>query len=103
MKLNNRTITLSAALFGCDTCSVTLLVKHRLRISENKVLRKIFNSKAEEATGNWRKLHYQKLHDLYSYPNVIWEIKVKRRWARRVACGEENKSVQSVVDESFSE
>ena len=45
--------------------------EHRLRLFENKVLRKIFGAKSDEITGEWRKLHNAELHALYSSPNII--------------------------------
>jgi hypothetical protein len=59
---------------------------HRLRVFENKVLRRIFGPKKHEVTGGWRKLHNKKLHDLYSSPSIIIIIKSRRmRWAGHVA------------------
>jgi hypothetical protein len=54
-------------------------------VFENKVLRRIFGLKRDELTGDWRKLHNEQLHNLYSSPNIIRMIKSKRRrWARHV-------------------
>jgi hypothetical protein len=59
--------------------------EHRLRVFENRVLRKIFGPKSEE-DGSWRKLHNDELHNLYSSPNIVRVIKSRRlRWARHVA------------------
>jgi hypothetical protein len=59
--------------------------EHRLRISENRVLRRIFGPKKEE-DGSWRKLHNDGLHDLYSSPNIVRVIKSRSmRWAEHVA------------------
>jgi len=72
-------------LYGCETWSVTLREEHRLRVFENRVLRRIFGPKREK-DGSWRKLHNDELHDLYSSPNIVKVIKSKRmRWAGHVA------------------
>jgi hypothetical protein len=53
-----------------------------LRVIENRVLRRIFGPKRDEVTGEWRKLHNEELHDLYSSPNIVRVIKSRRmRWA----------------------
>jgi hypothetical protein len=57
-------------------------MEHRLRVFENRVLRRIFGLKRDEATGEWRKLHNEELRDLYSSPSIIRIIKSRRmRWA----------------------
>jgi len=63
----------------------------RLRASENRVLKKIFGPKRDEVIVDWRKLCTVGLHGLYSYPNIVRVIKLRRmRWAGRVALwGEE--------------
>jgi hypothetical protein len=73
----NRTITLPVVLYGCETWSLTLREEHMLRVLENMVLRRIFGSKRDEATGEWRRLHNEKLYHLYS-PNIFRVIKSRR-------------------------
>jgi hypothetical protein len=81
-----KTIILSVILYGCETWSLTLREEHRLRVFENRVLRRIFEPKRDEVTGGWRKLHNEELRDLYSSPNIIRIIISRRmRWAWHVA------------------
>jgi hypothetical protein len=54
---------------------------HRLRVFENRVLRKIFGPKRDEVTGEWRRLHKEELYDLYSSPNVIRVMHAGLWWA----------------------
>ena len=85
-------------LYGCETSSLTLREERRLRVFENRVLRKVFGPKRDEATGEWRKLHYEKLNDLYSLPNIVRVVKPRRmRWAGYVARMGEDRGVQRVL------
>jgi hypothetical protein len=59
-----RTIILPVVLYGCETLSLMLMEEHRLRVFENRVLRRIFGPKRDEMTGDWRKLHNEELHSL---------------------------------------
>ena len=65
-----RTIILPVVLYGCEAWSLTLREEHRLRVFENRVLRRVFGPKRDEVTGEWRKLHNEELNDLYNYPTL---------------------------------
>jgi hypothetical protein len=66
--------------------SFTLREEHRLRVFENRVVRRIFGPKRDELTGSWRKLHNEELHGLYSSPSIVTVIKARRmRWAGHMA------------------
>jgi hypothetical protein len=85
MKIS-RNIILSVALYGCETWSLTLREECRLRVLENRVLRRIFGFKRDEVIGEWRKLHNEELNDLYYLPNIIRVIKSRRmKWTGHVA------------------
>jgi hypothetical protein len=59
---------------------------NRLTVFENRVLRRIFGPKRDEVTADWRKLHNEELHNLYSSPNIIRKIKSRKmRWAGHIA------------------
>jgi hypothetical protein len=78
-----KTIILPVVLYGSEIWSLTLRDKHRLRVSENRVLR-IFEPKRDEVAYEWRKLH-KKLHDLYSSSSIIRIIKFRSmRWEGHV-------------------
>ena len=68
-------LALWLVLYGCETWSLTLREEHRLRVFENRVLRKVFGPKRDEVTGEWRKLHNEELNDLYSLPNIVRVVK----------------------------
>jgi hypothetical protein len=61
-----KTIIFPVVLYGCETWSLILREEHRLRIFQNRVLRRIFGPKSDKVTRGWRKLHNEELHKLYS-------------------------------------
>jgi len=65
LKIKIHRNTTPSVLYGCDTWSLTLREEYRLKVFENRVLRKIFGSQREKETGDWRRLHNEKLHDVY--------------------------------------
>jgi hypothetical protein len=72
--------------------------EHRLRVFENRMLRRIFGPKWDEITGEWRKLHSGELHNLYSSPDIIRQIKSRRMsWAVHVARMGEGRNVYRVL------
>jgi hypothetical protein len=73
-----RSIILPVVLYGCETWSLSLREEHRPTVFENRVLRRIFGSKREEVTGEWRRLHNEKLYALYSSPNIIRVMKSRK-------------------------
>ena len=73
-----RNINLPVVLYGCDTWSLTLREERKLRVFENMVLRRIFGPRRDEVTGEWRRLHNEELNDLYSSPNIVRVIKLRR-------------------------
>ena len=75
IKIYRATILLDI-LYGCETLSLTVREEHRLRVFENRVLRRIFGPKRDKITGEWRKLHNEELNDLYSSPSIVWVIRL---------------------------
>jgi len=93
-----RIIILPVVFYGCETWSLTLREERRLRVFENRVLRRIFGPKREEVTGEWRKLHNEELNNLYSSPNIVGVIKSRRMgWAGHVARMGEGRDVYRVL------
>ena len=87
-----KTIILSVVLYGYETWSLTLWEECRLRVFENRILRRIFKPK-RNANGEWRRLYDEEIHSLYLSPNIARVIKSRRlRWADHVARMEEGRS-----------
>jgi len=85
-------------LYGCETWSLTSREEQRLRVFENRVLRKIFGPKRDEVTGGWRELHNEEFNDLYSSSSIVQVIKSRRiRWAGNVARMGERRGVFRVL------
>ena len=94
------TIILPVFLYECETWSLTLGEESRSRLFENRVLRRIFGTKRDEVTGEWRKLLNEELNDLYSSPNIVRVIQSRRmRWAELVARIGEGRGVYTVLVE----
>jgi hypothetical protein len=99
-----KTIILPVVLYECETWSLTLREEHSLGVFENRVRRRVFGPKRVEVTGEWRKLHNEELHILYSSPDVIRQIKSRRmKWAGHVARMGEERNVYKVLVESQKE
>ena len=85
-------------LYGCETWSLTLREERRLRVFENRVLRRVFGPKRDEVTREWRKLRNEELNDLYSLPNIVRLVKSRQmRWAGHVARMMEDIGVHRVL------
>jgi hypothetical protein len=72
--------------------------ERKLKVFENRVLRRVFGPKRDEVTGKWRKLHNEELNDVYSLPNIVRVVKSRRmRWAGQVARMGEGRGVHKVL------
>ena len=94
----HRTTILPVVFYGCKTWSLTTREERRLRVFENRVLRRIFGPERDEVTGDWRKLHTEELNDLYSLSNIVRVVKSRRmRWAGHVARMGERRGLYRVL------
>jgi len=92
------TIILPVVLYRCETWSLTLREELRLRVFENRALRKVFGPKRDKVTGEWRKLYNEELNDLYSLPNIVRVVKSRRMiWTGHVARMGEDRCVHRVL------
>jgi hypothetical protein len=87
-------------MYGRETLTLTLREEHRLRVFENRMLRRIFGPKRDEVTGEWRKLQNEELHDLYSSPSIIRIMKSSRMiWMGHIArIGEKRRAYRLLVE-----
>jgi hypothetical protein len=86
LKIKIYTTIILPVFYGCETWSLVLREKCRLKVFENRVLRRTFKPNRDEVTGEWRKLHNEELNDLYSSPTIVGVIKSRRmKWIGHVA------------------
>ena len=83
----------------CETWSRTLREERRLRVFDNRLLRRISGPRRDEVAGEWRKLHNEELNDLYCSPNIALVMKSKKKmtWAGNVASMGESRGVYRVL------
>jgi hypothetical protein len=99
-----RNIVWPVVVYGCETRSLTLREESRLKVFENRVLRRVFGPKRDEVTGEWRKLHTEELNNLYALPNIVRVLKSRRmRRAGHVARMGEDRVVHRVWGGSLRE
>ena len=85
-------------MYVCVCVCVSLRDERRLRVFENRVVRRVFGPKRHEVTGEWSKLHNEELSDLYSLPNIVRVVKSRRmRWAGHVARMGDGRGVHRVL------
>ena len=93
-----RITVVPVTLYGYEIWSPTLREERRLRVFENRVLRRLFGPKKDEVKGEWRKLDKEELNDLHSSPNTIWVIKSRiMSWTGHVAHMGERRGVYRVL------
>jgi hypothetical protein len=93
-----RPIVNLSVVYGCETWSLTVRGERRPTVCENRVWRRIFGSKRDEVTGEWRRRHNEELYDQYCSPNNIRLIKSgRKRWAGHLARMGESRGVYRVL------
>jgi hypothetical protein len=81
LKIKIYRIIILQVFYGCKTWSLTLREECRLKVFQNRVLRRIYGPKRDEVTGEWRKVHNEELNDMYCSPNIVRVIKSRIvRW-----------------------
>jgi hypothetical protein len=91
------TIILRVVVYGYETWSLTLTEEHRLRMFENRVLRRIYGPEGDEVTKEWRILQNEEFNDLYFSPN-IWVFKSRKiRWSGHAAYMGEKRGAYRVL------
>ena len=89
-----RTIILPVVLYGCENWSLIFTEERKMKVFENRVLRRVFEPKKDEVTGEWRKLYNEELRDVYSLPNNERAVKSRRmKWSGHVARIKEGRGV----------
>jgi hypothetical protein len=91
------TTILPVVLYGCETRLLTLREECRLRVFENRVLRRIFGPKGDKITGEWKTLQNEELNDWYSSPNIVQVIKSRMGWVGHIACMGERRGIYRVL------
>jgi hypothetical protein len=93
-----RTIVLPLVLYGCETWLLTFREECRLRVFENRVLRRIFGPRKNDVTGEWGRSHNVEINDLYSSPDIVRVKKSRRmRWVGHVVCVREGRGIYWVL------
>jgi hypothetical protein len=93
-----RTTVFLVVVYGCETWSLTLREERKVRVFENRVLRRIFGPKRSEVTVEWRRLHNDELDNLCYSPNIIRVVKSRRmKWVGHVARVGERRGVYRVL------
>jgi hypothetical protein len=96
-----KTTILPVVWYGCETWPLTLREYHRLRVFGKRVLKRIFEPKRAEVTGDWRNLHNEELHNLHSSPNIIRITKLRRmRWAGHLTRMGEEKCIYDIGEKA---